>query len=54
MICNNCGKTFDEPASWRESRGEFWGSPCYETLYGCPFCGDEDIEEEPEEDEGED
>ena len=28
----------DEIAHWRESRGEFWGSPAYETMSGCPRC----------------
>lgn len=49
MKCNDCGKTFDEPISWIESRGEFWGSPCFETLYGCPYCKSDDIEEETDE-----
>jgi hypothetical protein len=36
--CNNCGHVFDEPKRWSESRGEFWGSPCYEDMDGCPNC----------------
>lgn len=38
--CLECGKVFedDEIAHWRESRGEFWGSPAYETMSGCPHC----------------
>lgn len=39
-ICLECGKTFEdsEIAHWQESRGEFWGVPCTETVSGCPHC----------------
>lgn len=43
--CNDCGRVFDEPHTWKESRGEFWGQPCYETLSGCPYCESGDIDE---------
>lgn len=38
--CLSCGHIFEEgeQACWRESRGEYWGSPCYETISGCPIC----------------
>lgn len=38
--CLDCGHIFeeDEQARWSESRGEYWGSPCYETMSGCPVC----------------
>lgn len=60
--CRSCGEVFDEEEAGkvRESRGEFWGEPCYETMLCCPTCGcmslDErewwqDEEEEEEEDE---
>lgn len=58
-LCLDCGSEFDEPASWQESRGEFWGMPCSETMYGCPFCHGDYVEveyaniEEIEEEEGE-
>lgn len=54
-ICLDCGREFDTPASWQEDRGECFGFPSYETMYGCPYChGDyEEIEEENEEDEDE-
>lgn len=50
FICCECGKEFDEPRAVQESRGEFWGVPCSETVYYCPFCGG-DFEEvqEPKE-----
>lgn len=54
--CMECGRTFDEPKRVQESRGEFWGVPCYETMRYCPFCmGDfeENTEEEEEEEEDE-
>lgn len=38
--CNECGHLFEEgeQATWREDRGEFWGSPCSENMSGCPLC----------------
>ena len=38
--CLGCGHLFEEgeQATWQESRGEFWGSTCNETLSGCPVC----------------
>ena len=42
--CKECGKTFDEPDSYEENMGEYWGAPAYDTFYICPFCGDENIE----------
>ena len=38
--CLECGNLFEEgeQATWQESRGEFWGSICNETLSGCPVC----------------
>ncbi len=43
--CVDCGAVFeeDEVAVWEESRGEFWGVSCSETVSGCPACkGDYD------------
>lgn len=39
-ICLACGDIFDEDeiAIWKEDRGEYWGTPCYETVSGCPRC----------------
>ena len=36
--CNCCGKTFEEPMVVRESRGEYWGFPCYENIAVSPCC----------------
>jgi hypothetical protein len=38
--CIVCGHLFEEgeQATWREDRGEFWGSPCNENVSGCPLC----------------
>ena len=36
--CTECGAIFEYPASWEESRGECFGFPAYETMYGCPKC----------------
>ena len=52
-ICLDCGEKFDEPASWQESRGEFWGVPCSETVSGCPYCKGDYVEVEELENEGE-
>ena len=57
--CCECGAVFheDDAGTYKESRGEFWGEPCYEELMCCPECSCEDIEEydgEGEEDEEDD
>lgn len=38
--CLECGHLFEEgeQATWKEDRGEFWGSPCSESVSGCPIC----------------
>ena len=36
--CIECGTVFEEPKTWKEGRGEFWGMPCTETMSGCPKC----------------
>ena len=36
--CCECGYVFEDPKSWEEDRGEFWGVRCTETMYGCPKC----------------
>lgn len=36
--CYDCGKVFEYPDVWEESRGEFWGFPAYESMSGCPYC----------------
>lgn len=55
--CHNCGcicrdDDLDEHR-WRESRGEFWGSPCSEEMveYLCPECGSDNIGDYIEDDE---
>lgn len=51
--CNSCGHIFDEDEIYysKESRGEFWGAPAYETVACCPNCMDCDFDEYDEEDE---
>ena len=57
--CLECDAEFEEPVRFEESRGEYWGVPCSETLWGCPYCHGEyeeikeDEDEEDEESEGE-
>lgn len=50
--CNECGRTFDELASWDEDRGEFWGEKCYERMSGCPYCFGGDVELIDDDEEG--
>lgn len=38
-VCLDCYSTFEEPARWKESRGECFGFPAYEEMCGCPYCG---------------
>lgn len=59
--CCECEREFDEPEKYSEPRGEYWGVPCWEDIWGCPYCGSYDYEEvrydedeEEEEDEYED
>ena len=48
--CCECGYVFEDPKAWEESRGEYWGVPCTETMYGCPKCrGDYEEAKECEE-----
>ena len=42
--CCDCGNTFREPGTYKESR-EFWGAPCYEEFDCCPVCGSDEIED---------
>lgn len=42
--CNCCGETFEAPKMITESRGEFWGMPCYENIAVSPCC-EEDFTE---------
>lgn len=38
--CDCCGRTFEEPKILHESRGEYWGFPCYEDIAVSPCCND--------------
>lgn len=45
--CCDCGRIYDsadELKKVEESRGEFWGIPCAETMYYC-WCGSDDFED---------
>lgn len=46
FICLDCGYIFDEDevAVWHEGRGEYWGTPCSETVSGCPRCQGDYVE----------
>ena len=46
LICIDCGHLFDEDdiATWEESRGEYWGSECSESVSGCPRCNGDYVE----------
>ncbi len=43
--CNECEAEFNEPDSYSECMGEFWGMPAYEYFDCCPVCKSDDIEE---------
>lgn len=43
--CNYCEYEFDDPDSYNEAVGEYWGQPAYQTFYICPKCGLDDYEE---------
>lgn len=53
--CLDCGEVFEEEEAGtiRESRGEFWGEPCYESMMCCPYCHSMYLEETYEYDEEE-
>ena len=43
--CRDCKCEFEYPHIEHESRGEFWGAPCWEDVGYCPSCGSEDFDE---------
>ena len=42
MFCLNCMSVFEEPSRY-EQKSEFWGAPCSEIFYSCPYCDSDDI-----------
>lgn len=50
--CTNCSNVFDEPHIVRTSYEAYYGAPVSSftplTLYTCPRCGNEDLEEQDE------
>lgn len=54
LICDN-GHIFDEDEVKiiKESRGEYWGVPCFENWAVCPVCGNDELDDYEEEDEDE-
>jgi hypothetical protein len=51
FVCLDCGNKFDEPNTYSECMGEFWGTPAYEEFDNCPYCGEGAIRELSDEDE---
>ena len=51
--CLDCGCECEgeDLCTERESRGEFWGVPCYETFCVCPNCRSDQLEEIEEDDD---
>ena len=49
--CQCCGRSFEDPATYRERVGEYMGTPAYEVFEVCPFCGDSWFEEEDDDDD---
>ena len=50
--CNNCGWIGEHKDLTRveESIGEFWGIPVTETMYYCPCCGRDYLDDEEKKD----
>lgn len=46
FVCLECGCVFDEEdiTRWKEDRGEYWGSSCYEEFSGSPCCKEAYVE----------
>ena len=42
--CMACDNLFETPKMIPESRGEFWGAPCYEDVPVSPCCEDDFVE----------
>lgn len=49
--CYDCGAIFEEPATYQENVGDYWGAPAYESFDCCPNCKSDDIEDLDEEKE---
>lgn len=43
FVCEDCGRPFGHPKIIKESRGEYWGIPCFEDVGVCPHCGSGDF-----------
>lgn len=43
--CGECEREFYDLKKYSEPRGEYWGIPCWEDIWGCPFCGSYDYAE---------
>ena len=58
FYCLDCGRYMNQSdlKEVQESRGEYWGTLCYETMVYCPYCDGDVISEEdddfPKEDDG--
>lgn len=50
--CPHCEQYFDEEelTTRQECIGEYWGSPAYETFNTCPYCGDDEVVSEEDDD----
>ena len=55
LICNDCGKIFDEDEAKvvHDHVGDFWGVPAYQDFLECPYCGSDEIEDYNGQDEEE-
>lgn len=54
FVCTSCWRSFDEPKTIREPRGEHFGFPAFEEVEVCPYCrGDFEEADEYEGEEGE-
>ena len=52
--CNDCKKWFNEPETYTETVGEYWGFPAEEEFACCPHCNSWDFISKEEYEENED
>lgn len=45
FICLDCEAEFEEPMTYYESQGEYFGAPAWEAFGACPCCGSTEYDE---------
>ena len=39
FICQDCGALCEDIITYQDNNTEYFGTPCSETVSGCPYCG---------------